>query len=120
MIAEILSPSVQSIATEVVLLIGLATAIIGLLTKGYFVVKRIEQAIGVDEQGRTIAQRLDQVEATLTPPDGEPLKKQVMRLEKDVDALGVVVRRLSEEVTLLSLQITNLGKAVTRSEHEKK
>lgn len=120
MIAEILTPAAESAATEVILLIGLASTIIGMLVKGYQAMRRIEDAIGVDEQGRTIAQRLDMVESTLTPPDGEPLKKQVLRLERDVDALGNVVRRLGDEVTLLSHQISNLGQTVARSEHEKK
>jgi hypothetical protein len=62
--------------------IGGASAIAGLLFTLYKVVKRIDAAIGIDDEGRTISDRMDRVEYQLWENSGESLKDQVNQIEK--------------------------------------
>ena len=66
----------------IVAFIGGASAIAGLLFTLYKVVKRIDAAIGVDDAGRTISDRMDRVEYQLWENGGESLKDQVNKIEK--------------------------------------
>ena len=66
----------------IVAFIGGASAIAGLLFTLYKVVKRIDAAIGVDDAGRTISDRMDRVEYQLWENSGESLKDQVNQIEK--------------------------------------
>lgn len=47
----------------------------------YYGVKRIEAALGVDEEGRTIADRLDMVEHQLFPNNGSSLADKVTAID---------------------------------------
>lgn len=85
-----------------------AITVIGHFTrKIYLVAKRIEGAIGVDESGRTISQRLDRVEHQLFPNGGSSLTDKINRMENEqrtlqgkIEAmeriLASILRRLSK------------------------
>lgn len=62
--------------------LGGASAVGGLLYTLYKIVKRIDAAIGVDNKGRTISDRMDRVEYQLWENGGESLKDQVNKIEK--------------------------------------
>ena len=66
----------------IVAFIGGISAVAGLLFTLYKVVKRIDAAIGVDDNGRTISDRMDRVEYQLWENGGESLKDQVNKIEK--------------------------------------
>jgi hypothetical protein len=72
-------------AQELVLsLAGLLTAItviIGALVAIYRLARKIEGAIGVDKNGRTISERLDRVEHQLWENGGASLADRVNRIE---------------------------------------
>ena len=51
--------------------------------KIYLVAKRIEGAIGVDKDGRTISERLDRVEHQLFPNGGSSLTDKINRMENE-------------------------------------
>jgi hypothetical protein len=62
--------------------IGGVSVIGGVLYTLYKVVHRIDAAIGVDDKGRTISDRMDRVEYQLWENGGESLKDQVNKIEK--------------------------------------
>lgn len=65
-------------ASAIVVAIGVLTMA---LWRVYKIAHRLDQAIGVDAQGRSLAQRMDRVEHQLWPNGGSSLKDQVNRLE---------------------------------------
>jgi len=66
----------------VVAFIGGISVVGGVLYTLYKVVHRIDAAIGVDEKGRTISDRMDRVEYQLWENGGESLKDQVNKIER--------------------------------------
>jgi hypothetical protein len=61
-----------------------ALAIIStVLTKVYRIIKRIDDAVAVDDQGRTIGQRLASVERQLTMPDGRSITEKINAIERE-------------------------------------
>lgn len=96
-------------------IIALASLIIALIVIGkfarsmYYGVQRIEATLGVDENGRTIAERLDVVEHQLFPNGGGSLADKVNRIDvKQIELevkvttiegmlAGVVERRAGQE-----------------------
>lgn len=61
-----------------------ATAITGIaafIYAVYRVAKRVEQAVGVDKQGRTLSERMDKVEHQLWENGGSSLADRVNRIE---------------------------------------
>jgi len=80
---------------------------VGVIWKGmssiYNIVKRMEQTIGVDEQGRTISERLNRVEHQLFPNGGSSLTDKINRIafeqqdmKREIDLVKVQVNGLSE------------------------
>jgi len=80
---------------------------VGVIWKGmssiYNIVKRMEQTIGVDEQGRTISERLNRVEHQLFPNGGSSLTDKINRIafeqqdmKRELDLVKVQVNGLSE------------------------
>jgi len=61
-----------------------ALAIIStVLTKVYRIIKRIDDAVAVDDQGRTIGMRLAAVERQLTMPDGRSITEKINAIERE-------------------------------------
>jgi len=80
---------------------------VGVIWKGmssiYTIVKRMENTLGVDEQGRTISERLDRVEHQLFPNGGSSLTDKINRIafeqqdmKRELDLVKVQVNGLSE------------------------
>lgn len=63
--------------------VGAIGIIITFCYKGYKVIKRIDDALGVDEQGRTVSQRLTAVEGQLTMPDGRSITEKINAIERE-------------------------------------
>ncbi len=62
--------------------IGGVSAVAGLLYTIYKIAHRIDAAIGVDDKGRTVSDRIDRVEYQLWPNNGESLKDQVNNIDR--------------------------------------
>jgi hypothetical protein len=75
-------------ATDIIITIasifGALTVIFGAVFSSYKLAKRIDAAIGVDQKGRTIADRLDKVEHQLWENGGSSLADRVNNIEKHV------------------------------------
>ena len=79
--------SPQETVLTVAALLTALTAIGYFLRKVYKIAHRIDQALGVDEKGRTISQRLDRVEHQLFPNGGSSLTDKINRIEKEQTVL---------------------------------
>jgi len=71
---------IMTIAT----VLGSLAVIFGFVYSLYKLAKRIDAAIGVDEKGRTISDRLDKVEHQLWENGGSSLADRVNNIEKHV------------------------------------
>lgn len=69
----------DQIAAVAAILAGLV-AITILTNKIYQMIRRIDEAIGVDDKGRTLSQRLEAVEHQLWPNGGGSLNDKVTRI----------------------------------------
>lgn len=69
---------------EIVLTVGAVTGaflvIVGALFKLYKVAKRIDDALGLDSQGRTVADRLGRIEHQLFPNGGSSLTDKINQI----------------------------------------
>ena len=71
------------------------------LLKLYNIAKRIDAAIGVDEKGRTISQRLTSVENAVMPDGQTSLPSRVDQIEKDIVKVDTKVDALATEVHVI-------------------
>jgi hypothetical protein len=67
----------MSIASTALFAIGAITAISAFMFSMYKVAKRIDQAVGVDADGKTLSDRMSRVEHQLWENGGDSLKDQV-------------------------------------------
>jgi hypothetical protein len=75
--------------------------IIGAIVKVYRVAHRIDAALGVDAQGRTVADRLSRVEHQLWPNGGSSLPDKINRLEDGQIAQTGEMRVIRDMLTSL-------------------
>ena len=72
----------MSVLTTIMLVIGTVTAIGAFMFSIYKIAKRVDQAIGVDAQGKTLSERMSRVEHQLWENGGSSLKDQVNDVQK--------------------------------------
>jgi hypothetical protein len=100
---------------EWVILIGAVTvaiSAIGLFVlKIYKIAKRIDGALGVDKEGRTISDRLGRVEHQLFPNGGSSLTDKINRIERDQSALQSQIHSLQAMVVTILGGIKNDDRA---------
>lgn len=68
-------------------IVGGLSVIIGGVWAVYRVVRRVEDAIGKDRNGRTLAERMDRVEHQLWPNGGSSLADKVGDVERETIAI---------------------------------
>ena len=76
--------------------VGGVAAILGFIYSMYKVASRVEAAIGVDEKGRTLSDRMDRVEYQLWENGGESLADRVNEIDKHSRETAVEVRFIKE------------------------
>lgn len=110
-------------AAAVLVIVTLISAVIVLVSKVFTVAKRIDQAIGKDAQGKTLAQRHEEqgeqlsqqntmlqqmdnrltiVEQVLSPPGQDPLPSRVRKVEQEVDEVRNDVKQVGAKVDTLT------------------
>ena len=73
----------QETVITVAALVTALTAIGYFLRKVYKIAYRIDQALGIDKEGRTISDRLERVEHQLFPNGGSSLTDKINRIEHE-------------------------------------
>lgn len=90
---------IMTIAT----VLGSLAVIFGFVYSLYKLAKRIDSAIGTDEKGRTISDRLDKVEHQLWENGGSSLADRVNNIEKHVVKVSTEIEFIKD----LTLGISN-------------
>lgn len=75
--------------------------IIGAIVKVYRVAHRIDAALGVDEKGRTVSERLTRVEHQLWPNGGSSLPDKLARVEAGQISQTAEIRIIRDLLTSL-------------------
>lgn len=98
--------------------IGGVAAIFGFIYSMYKIAARVEAAIGIDEKGRTISDRMERVEYQLWENGGESLADRVNEIDKHSRETAVEVRFIKE------ILVQNMGNIsspqVTKQRRSKK
>lgn len=104
---------VSAVTTVAALVAGIAVIIGGIIAV-YKIAKRVEGAIGVDENGRTVSERLSKVEHQLWPNGGDSLADQVKDLDTCAKNTSTQVE-LIRDLLIGMVHGTSQGAAVRRS-----
>jgi hypothetical protein len=83
---------------EIVGVTGAISALCVFLYSVYKIAKRIDAAIGVDEEGRTLSNRMDKVEYQLWPNGGQSLADRVNSIDKTNNHMMTEVQIIKELV----------------------
>lgn len=83
---------------EIVGITGAISALCIFLYSVYKIAKRIDAAIGVDEQGRTLSDRMDKVEYQLWPNGGLSMADRVNAIDKTNNQMMTEVQIIKELV----------------------
>jgi len=83
---------------EIVGITGAISALCVFLYSVYKIAKRIDAAIGVDEQGRTLSDRMDKVEYQLWPNGGLSMADRVNAIDKTNNQMMTEVKIIKELV----------------------
>lgn len=75
--------------------------ILGAGWRVYRMLHRVDQALGVDKEGRTLSERMSRVEYQLWPNAGQSLKDQVGRVERQVTESTAEIRVVREMLSTL-------------------
>jgi hypothetical protein len=87
--------------STVLFAIGAITAIGSFFFAMYKVAKRIDGAIGTDDSGRTLSERMDKVEYQLWENGGSSLADKVNRVEKNTEGNSTELKIIKELVMLM-------------------
>ena len=91
--------------TEGVILVGAVVAAltgIGIFVhKIYKIAKRIDGALGVDKEGRSVSERLGRVEHQLFPNGGSSLTDKINRIEHEQKQMKGEISAFKEILTML-------------------
>lgn len=89
------------VITEVLFVLGAITAVGSFFYAMFRIAKRIDAAIGVDSQGRTLSERMDKVEYQLWPNNGSSLADKVDKVEKNTTENSTELRIIKELVMVM-------------------
>ena len=91
------------VLSEVLFVIGLVTAVSSFFYALYRIAKRIDSAIGVDSQGRTLSERMSKVEYQLWPNGGESLADQI-HASAEVGKSNATELKIVKELVMIMVQ----------------
>lgn len=103
------------VLSELLFIIGAITAVGSFFYAMYRIARRIDNAIGVDSQGRTLSERMDKVEYQLWPNNGSSLADKVDRLDKNMTENSSEVRIVKELVMIMVQSHQEATEKKTRS-----
>lgn len=89
------------VLSTILFTIGAVTAVGTFFYAVYKIAKRIDSAIGVDAEGRTLSDRMDKVEYQLWPNNGSSLADKVDKVEKNTAANTTELRIIKELVMVM-------------------
>jgi hypothetical protein len=103
-----------SVLNTIALILGSLATIIGALAVVYKIVRRMENAIGTDTKGRTLAERLDRVEHQLWENGGSSLADRVNKIEISSRETATEVKFIKELIINNAAIIAAHGKTAKK------
>jgi len=101
--------------------VGGITFLIGFLYSVYKVIRRVESAIGTDEKGRTVSDRMERVEYQLWENGGSSLADRVNTIGAHADQMAVEVKFIKDVLLrLLDMPEIEVEPAVKKRTRSKK
>lgn len=91
------------VLSEILFLIGAITAVGSFFYAMYRIARRIDSAIGVDSQGRTLSERMSKVEYQLWPNGGESLADQI-HASAEVGKSNATELKIVKELVMIMVQ----------------
>jgi hypothetical protein len=92
---------VLEILSSVGVIVGVTTAVVALVISIYRIAKRLENAIGVDKDGRTISDRMSRVEHQLWPNGGSSMADRVNEAAKTASENQAIANATAAEVRII-------------------
>lgn len=93
--------TVEQIIITAASITGGIVVIFGFLITIYKIARRLDDAIGVDSQGRSVSERLSRVEHQLWPNGGSSLADQVSRVQDSTTETTAELKIVKELLVLL-------------------
>ena len=93
--------SEMSALSELLFFVGAISTLCTFAVVIYKIAKRIDAAIGVDSDGRSLSERMEKVEYQLWPNSGKSLADRVSRLDESNNKLSAEVAIVKNLVTIL-------------------
>lgn len=87
--------------SQIMFIIGATVGIGSFFYAIFKIAKRVDSAIGIDSQGRTLSDRMDKVEYQLWPNNGTSLADKVDRVEKNTESNSTELRIIKELVMIM-------------------
>jgi hypothetical protein len=109
-----------SIILSIAAIVGGLGTIFGAIYFVYKVARRIDDAIGVDDQGRTISDRLGRVEHQLWPNGGSSLADQVHKIEQSMTKTGAEVELIKNFIMSGTVRVETVETTVVKPVRRRK
>ena len=93
--------SEMSPLSELLFIVGALSTLCTFAVVIYKIAKRIDSAIGVDGEGRSLSERMEKVEYQLWPNSGKSLMDRVNRLEETSNKVSAEISIVKDLVTIL-------------------
>lgn len=93
--------SEMSPLSELLFFVGAVSTLCTFAIVIYKIAKRIDSAIGVDNEGRSLSERMEKVEYQLWPNSGKSLMDRVNRLEETNNKVSAEIAIVKDLVTIL-------------------
>jgi hypothetical protein len=87
--------------SEIVVTVGGLVTLTAFVYAVYKIAKRIDGAIGVDDKGRSLSERMEKVEYQLWPNSGKSLSDRVNRVESSNTAIAAEIKIVKDLVTII-------------------
>lgn len=89
------------ILTQTLFIIGGISTVVGFIYALYKIAKRIDNAIGVDQDGRSLSDRMEKVEYQLWPNNGKSLADRVKKVEDSNTEIAAEIRIVKDLIMII-------------------
>lgn len=104
-----------NIIISIAAVLGGLVTISGVLLAVYKIARKIDDAIGVDEKGRTLSDRLGRVEHQLWPNGGSSLADQVHKIDASMTKTGAEVEIIKDFLMSGQLPVAQVQAPITKA-----
>ena len=89
------------ILTQTLFIIGGISTVVGFIYAIFKVAKRIDEAIGVDNDGRSLSERMEKVEYQLWPNNGKSLADRVRKVEESNTEIAAEIKIVKDLIMII-------------------